>query len=67
MAQLTKYATAQGLFTKVSMTMPANSPGILAQQEYLQVVAYLLLQNFYVAPDRILTFSNLISIPLGTG
>jgi hypothetical protein len=34
---LNKYASAEGLFNKISSTMPRNSPGSLSHEEFLQV------------------------------
>ena len=64
-ASLGKYGTGQGLFDKISTTMPANAPGTLSQQQYLQVTAYLLLANNYVTANAIISRSTLAGIPLG--
>lgn len=53
-ANLAKYNTAQGLLSFISANMPFNAPGSLAHQGYLQVLAYLLLQNNYVNQSTIL-------------
>ena len=45
---LAKYATAKGLYDKVSTTMPKSAPGSLSAAEYLQVTAFLLVQNNFV-------------------
>ena len=50
-AQLTKYNNAKQLLDYIRSTMPANAPGSLTQQEYLQVLCYILLQNKFVAAD----------------
>ena len=61
---LGKYNTAEGLFNFVSTAMPAKAPGSLSQQDYLNVVSYLLLQNSFVAPTDLLDASRLGSITL---
>jgi polar amino acid transport system substrate-binding protein len=48
-AYLGKYDTAQGLFEYVATDMPAQNPGSLSHQEYLNVVGYLLVQNDYAS------------------
>ncbi len=42
---LSKYSTGQGLFDKVSKTMPKGNPGSLSTQQYYDVVAYILSQT----------------------
>jgi cytochrome c len=44
-ANLAKYNTAQGLLSFVAATMPRNAPGSLSHQDYLNVTAYMLVQN----------------------
>lgn len=44
-AFLKKYVTVGALHTKVAKTMPKNAPASLSEQQYLDVVAYLLAQN----------------------
>ena len=63
-ANLVKYSTAQGLFDYVKTTMPANAPGSLSPQQYLQVTAHILLQNNYVTGNTPLDTSNLGGVPL---
>jgi hypothetical protein len=43
-AKLARYNTAQGLSSFISTAMPQNSPGSLTHQQYLNVLAYILLQ-----------------------
>lgn len=47
-SQLGKYNTAQGLLNFVKLSMPFDAPGSLSQQDYLNVLSYLLVQNNYV-------------------
>ena len=42
---LTKFATARSLYDFMRAAMPFNQPASLSQEEYLQVLAYLLEQN----------------------
>ncbi len=49
--QLSKYQTAQGLLNFVSAAMPFYNPGTLSQQQYSDVVVYLLVQNQFVNPN----------------
>lgn len=42
---LAKYGTAQGLYDYVGVAMPQNAPGSLRDEQYWQVVAYLLARN----------------------
>ncbi len=44
-AQLAKYQTAQGLLAFIDTNMPFNAPGTLSHADYLNVLAYLLVQN----------------------
>ncbi len=58
-ASLDKYNTAQGLLNFISTVMPADAPGTLSQQAYLQVLSYLLVENKYISPETIID-SNLL-------
>jgi mono/diheme cytochrome c family protein len=51
---LATYTNAQGLLSYISSNMPANSPGSLTSQQYLEVAAYLLLRNEYVMSGQAL-------------
>ncbi len=42
---LAKYNTAQGLLSFIGASMPLDAPGSLTQQQYQQVLCYLLVQN----------------------
>ena len=61
---LDKYSTAQGLYSFISTVMPANAPGSLSSQQYLEVTAYLLLQNGYVSSGQAMDSASLGGIPL---
>jgi mono/diheme cytochrome c family protein len=63
-ATLQKYKTAKGLYDYVSTLMPNDAPGSLSQQEYLQVVSYLLVQNNFVSPQAPINPNTLDSISL---
>jgi mono/diheme cytochrome c family protein len=59
---LAKYATAKGLYDKVSTTMPRSAPGSLSVAEYLQVTAFLLVQNNFVKAADPLDAATLAAI-----
>jgi mono/diheme cytochrome c family protein len=61
---LAKYATGKGLYDKVSTTMPRSAPGSLSAAEYLQVTAFLLVQNNYVKAGDALDAAKLAAIAL---
>jgi mono/diheme cytochrome c family protein len=61
---LAKYNTAQGLLAYVSANMPASSPGSLSAQQYLEVTAYLLVQNNFVQSGQSLDVTGLVGISL---
>lgn len=63
-ASLDKYNTAQGLLNFIDTAMPMNAPGILSQQEYSQVLSFLLVQNNFTPSDKVFDASNLGNIPL---
>lgn len=46
------------IFTIVSQNMPATQPGSLAQDDYVEIMAYLLQQNGYPAGGKALTFDG---------
>lgn len=62
--QLAKYNTAQGLYAKVSTTMPKSAPGSLNASQYLQVVGFLLVQNNFVKAADPLDAGKLAAIPI---
>ena len=61
---LAKYNTAQGLLTYVSGNMPASAPGSLSSQQYLEVTAYLIVQNSFVSSGQALEVGGLVGITL---
>jgi mono/diheme cytochrome c family protein len=63
-AHLAKYNTAQGLLDFVDTVMPANAPGSLSAQQYLEVVTYLLVQNNDVTSDTVINTNQLGAITL---
>jgi len=63
-SSLSKYSNAGGLFNKISSSMPQNNPGGLTTTQYLQVLAYLLVQNNYISPNAIWDNNSLSSIIL---
>jgi len=60
-ANLVKYGTAQQLLSFIGTSMPLDAPGSLSQQQYLQVLAFLLVQNNYLATNTVLDTSRLDS------
>ena len=50
--------------TFIQANMPLSSPGSLSPQQYLQVLAFLLLQNGYVNANTVMNQSNLAGITL---
>ncbi len=48
---LNSYGDAQKLFEKISTTMPPSAPGSLSQEEYINVLAFLLVEDDLVQPD----------------
>ncbi len=62
-----KSGTAASLYDFISKQMPADRPGSLTQQQYLDVTAYLLARNGYPAGDVPLTTSTLSQVALGGG
>jgi mono/diheme cytochrome c family protein len=63
-ASLSQYNTGQGLLQFISTVMPADAPGTLSKTEYLQVVAYLLVQNNFVSAQSVLDANTLNSTVL---
>lgn len=47
------------IFKIVAENMPATSPGSLSHEEYVQVMAYILLNNGYPAGDTAMTFEEI--------
>jgi mono/diheme cytochrome c family protein len=61
---LAKYKTAQGLLSFISTNMPFNAPGSLSSQQYLELLAYLLVQNNFVSSGQAMDSASLGSITL---
>ena len=62
-----KSGTAQSLYDFIHAQMPADKPGSLSQQQYLDVTAFLLSRNAYPAGDVALSPANLAQVKLGAG
>jgi PQQ-dependent dehydrogenase (methanol/ethanol family) len=62
-----KAGTAASLEDFIARQMPADKPGSLTQQQYLDVTAFLLARNGYPAGDVPLTKSTLAEVALGGG
>lgn len=63
-ASLGKYGTAKGLLDYTSSRMPPGGPGSLSHQDYVDILAYLLIQNNNVSPDTRFDESQLSNVPL---
>lgn len=61
---LPAYNNAQGLLNFIDTQMPFNAPGSLTQQEYLEILSFILLQNNLVAPGSVLDTTKLSGILL---
>lgn len=64
-AKVDKFGNAQALLQYMSRSMPPNAPGSLTAEQYVQVLAWLLLGNGYVQLDTILDVNNLANLLLG--
>ena len=60
---LAGWSAAQNLYNFVHQAMPQDAPGSLTDQQYLEVVTYLLLQNAAVEPDTPVSLEGLGDIP----
>lgn len=58
------YGTAEKLYNFVHLTMPQDAPGSLSDEQYLQTIAFLLLENGYVAAGDPLATDQLAGISL---
>jgi hypothetical protein len=58
------WGTAQGMYDYFSVAMPANAPGQLGQQAYLDIMAHILQFNGAPAGDKELTLADLPNINL---
>jgi mono/diheme cytochrome c family protein len=63
-ARLTAYGTAARLYQYVRGTMPMDAPGSLSEQEYYDVIAYLLQRNGLLPPETTLDASTAADIAL---
>ncbi|MBI2831473.1 MAG: cytochrome c [Chloroflexi bacterium] len=63
-AFLSAHVTGQGLLDFVSQQMPFDAPGSLSQQEYLQVVSFLLVRNNFLSNGSSLDAGKLDGISL---
>jgi mono/diheme cytochrome c family protein len=61
---LTKFATARNMFDYMHAAMPFNAPGSLSQEQYLQLLTYLLEQNNLVTAGAQLDPDSLPQIKL---
>lgn len=61
-ARFARFNNAQQLLDYTSSAMPMNSPGSLTRDQYLQVTAYMLVQNNLVQPVVPLTAETLSTI-----
>jgi len=61
---LASHGTAKELFDHVRQTMPKGSPGSLSEQEYFDVISYLLFQQGMLQPDQVLDSDTVSSITL---
>ncbi len=61
---LPAFGTAEGLYEFISQGMPLDAPGSLPEQEYLEVLAFLLLENARVDEDAPLGVEGLDDIDL---
>ena len=64
---LTKFATARNMYDFMRTAMPFNKPGSLSQEQYLQVLAFLLEQNHIVPEGARLEADTLQNIVLRPG
>lgn len=63
-ANLGKYDTARGLLDYISTTMPQSAPSSLSQEEYRDVLSYLLAQNNFVQANDGFDTNKLESVSL---
>jgi cytochrome c oxidase subunit 2 len=61
---LANYQTGQGLLNFIATNMPFNNPGSLTHQQYLEVLAFLMVQNHDVAAGVTFNESDLSSMGL---
>ena len=63
-SNLGKYNSARGLMDYITVVMPYDAPGSLTQQEYLQVLSFLLIQNGFIKPETVISSNQLQQIQL---
>jgi cytochrome c len=63
-ANLSKYGTAQALFSFIKNSMPFSAPGSLPENEYHQVTAYLIMKNNLLPGDQKFEPADLANISL---
>ena len=63
-ANLGRFKTAQGLLDFISQAMPLNAPGSLPDQDYLNVLGFLLVENDYVSGETEFNENQLQNIQL---
>lgn len=61
---LKHFGTARGVFEFARVAMPQDAPGSLPDQQYLEILAFLLLENRYVEPDTVVEVERLGEIAL---
>jgi cytochrome c len=59
---LTKFGSAAVLYAYIRAAMPRHDPGVLSEQEYLDITAFLLALNGVLPQDAVLTRENGSSI-----
>ena len=64
---LSKYKNASGLLSYISTRMPGGAPGSLNQEEYWEILCYLLVQNHFTAEDTLFNLDTLSQILLKVG
>ena len=63
-SSLAKYGTAQGLYEKMTTSMPPISPGNLDHNEYLDFLVFILVGNNYLSADSTFNEADMPNIPL---
>ncbi|MBI4289074.1 MAG: hypothetical protein HY671_11690 [Chloroflexi bacterium] len=63
-AHLEAYANTRLLLDYIKSEMPRDAPGSLAKQEYLDILSFLLVENGFVPPDRVMSPSQIENLPL---
>jgi len=59
-----RFNTGQELFAYISPAMPADRPGSLTAEQYLQVTSFILVQNNFVQPSAPLASTSLGGVSL---